>query len=96
MKIHCHSNKLFCDLGILKLFDLIKLRISILMFKANNELLPDNLQQFFNVKYTILHVTCQSNQLKHVQAVYARTSLKAKCTYVYSVKLSVHMCMMLN
>ena len=62
----CHSNKLFCDIGILKSFDLIKLRISMIMFKANNELLPGNLQQFFNVKYTILHVTRQSNKLKRV------------------------------
>ena len=30
-------------MGILKLFDLIKLRISMVMFKANNELLPGNL-----------------------------------------------------
>ena len=84
MRIHCHSNKLFCDLGILKLFDLIKLRISRIMFKTNNELLPGNLQQFFNVKYTMLHVIRQSNKLKHV---YARTTLKAKCTSVYGVKL---------
>ena len=55
-----------------------------IMLKANNELLPDNLHKFFNVKYTMLHVTHQSNKLKHV---YARTTLKAKCTYVYGVKL---------
>ena len=61
-----HSNTLFCDLGILKLFDLMKLRISIITFKANNELLPDNLKQFVNVKYAILYVTCQSNKLKHI------------------------------
>ena len=64
----CHFNKLFCDLGILKLFDFIKLRISMIMFKANNELLPGNLQQFFNVEYTILRVPCQSSKLKHVYA----------------------------
>ena len=55
-----------------------------IMFKANNELLLGNLQQFFNVKYTMLHVTCQSSKLKHV---YARTTLKAKCISVYGVKL---------
>ena len=55
-----------------------------IMFKANNELLPDNLKKFFNVKYTMFHVTRQSNKLKHV---YARTTLKAKCTSVYGVKL---------
>ena len=54
------------------------------MFKANNELLSGNRQQFFNVKYTMLHVTRQSNKLKHV---YARTTLKAKCISVYDVKL---------
>ena len=75
---------LFCDLGILELFDLIKLRIYVIMFKVNNELLPDNLKHFFNVKYTMLHVTRQSNKLKHV---YARKTLKAQCTCVYGVKV---------
>ena len=55
----CHSNKLFCDLGILKLFDLMKLTISMIMFKDNNELLPNNLQQFFNVKYIII-IACNT------------------------------------
>ena len=54
------------------------------MFKANNELLAHNLQQLFNVIYTILYVTRQSNKLRHV---YARTTLKDKCIYVYGVKL---------
>ena len=42
------------------------------------------LQQFLNVKYAILYVTRQSNKLKHV---YAQTTLKAKCIFVYGVKL---------
>ena len=80
----CHSNTPFCDLGLLKLFDLIKLGSCIIMFKANNELLPDNLQKIVNVKYAILYVTHQRNKLKHV---YARTTLKAKCISVYLGKL---------
>lgn len=79
-----HTNTLFYDLRILKLYDLIKLNISIVMFKANNKLLPDNLQFFFNAKYTTPYVTRQRNKLKHV---YARTTLKAKCISVYGIKL---------
>ena len=48
------------------LFDIIKLRIAMIIFKANNEVLPGNFKQLFNVKYTMLHVACQSNKLKHV------------------------------
>ena len=71
----CHTNRLFCDLGILKLPDIIKLRVSIVMFKAKNKLLPHNLQQFFATKYDSKHVTRQSKQMKDE---YART-LKSMC-----------------
>ena len=75
----CHTNRLFCDLGILKLPDIIKFRISIVMFKAKNTLLPHNLQQFFATKYDSMHVARQSKQIKYE---YART-LKSMCIFVY-------------
>ena len=56
----CHSNTLFYDLVILRLFDLIKLCLKPSMNCC--------LQQFLNVKYAILYVTRQSNKLKHVYA----------------------------
>ena len=80
----CYTNRLFCYLGIPKLPDIIKLRISIVMFKATNKLLPHNLQQFFATKYDSMHVTRQSKQMKYE---YARTTLKSICISVYGVKL---------
>ena len=80
----CHTNRLFCDLGILKLPDIIKLRISIVMFKAKNKLLSHNLQQFFATKYDSMHVTRQSKQMKYE---YARIALKSMCISVHGVIL---------
>ena len=63
---------------------MLKLRISIVMFKAKNKLLPHNLQQFFATKYDSMHVTHQSKQIKYE---YARTTLKSMYISVYEVKL---------
>ena len=40
-----HTNHLFKQLGILKFVDLVKLKTSIIMFKAYHKALPDSLQK---------------------------------------------------
>ena len=61
----CYTNILICYLGILKLPDITKLRISIVMFKAKNKLFPHSLQQFFATKYDSMHVTRQRKKIKY-------------------------------
>ena len=41
-----HTNPLFKQLGILKFMDLVKLKTSIIMFKAYHNKLPDSLQKY--------------------------------------------------
>ena len=51
------TNPLFKQFGILKFVDLVKCKISIIMFKAYHNVLPDSLQFFFLIymyKYMIL------------------------------------------
>ena len=52
-KVHFreHTNPLFKKLKILKLNDLIKLRTSMLMYKASNKNLPENLQSMFKNEF---------------------------------------------
>ena len=59
------------------------------MFKVNNELLPDNLEQLFNVKVTILHVTRQSNDIKCISLKSINCINKLLCNINYLV---VYMC----
>ena len=43
-----HTSKIFYNLCILKVPDIVKLRIDIIMFKAYQNLLPTFVQQFFS------------------------------------------------
>ena len=79
-----HSNGLFNELGILKLFDMIDLMRAIIVYKANKRMLPINIQRWFNVDQGLYYNTRQFNNLRHR---YTRTSLKAKYVSVYGVKL---------
>ena len=42
-----HTSRLFYDLRILKVPDIVKLRIGIIVFKAYHNQLPTYVQQFF-------------------------------------------------
>ena len=80
-----HTNPLFKKLKILKLNDLIKLRTAIVMYKANNNILPKNLQSLFIDNNTI-HI--YNLRKKHeYYTKYVRTRQKQMCLSIHGVKL---------
>ena len=52
-----HTNKLFFDLHILKLIDLVKLKSSMIIYKAKKKLLPKNQQSLFKISPDSRHYT---------------------------------------
>jgi len=50
----------FYELGILKLPDTIKLRISVVKYKAQNKMLPYNRQECFAFNHDTMHLTRHS------------------------------------
>ena len=79
-----HSNVLFKELRILKLFDSIELKTAMLMYKANKKMLPLNIQRLFSVDEVTYYNT---RQLTNMKQVYIRTTLKSKCISICGVKL---------
>ena len=59
-----HSNGLFNELGILKLFDMIDLMAAVIVYKAK-QILPRNIQRWFNVDQGLYYNTRQFNNLRH-------------------------------
>ena len=79
-----HTLELFYKLGILKLFDLLELKICTLRYKAKYSMLPKHLQVLFKFgseqKYNMRKVTkCKIN--------FARTNIKAMNISIKGVKL---------
>ena len=83
-----HTNGLFCELHILKLYDLVKVKIAVIIYKANKNLLPNNLQLLFNKGSDKTHET---RQTKNLRQVFARTTLKARCISIISVQSCMQM-----
>ena len=69
---------------MLKLFDIIELKTAMIMYKANNKMLPLNIQRLFSVDEVTYYNT---RQLKNMKQVYIRTTLKSKCISICGVKL---------
>ena len=59
MDYRYHSNVLFKELRILKLFDSIELKTAMLMYKANKQMLPLNIQRLFSVDEVTYYNTRQ-------------------------------------
>ena len=79
-----HSNVLFKELRILKLFDSIESNTAMLIYKANTFFLPLNIQRLFSVDEVTYYNT---RQLTNMKQVYIRTTLKSKCISIGGVKL---------
>jgi hypothetical protein len=79
-----HTNELFCDLHVLKLTDLVKVKSSMIIYNANKRLLPNNLQALFKISSDSNHDTRQSNNIRQV---FARTTLKSQCISIHGIKL---------
>ena len=78
-----HTTPLFYKMHALKLFDLIKLKTAVVMFKAYNTMLPVNLQKLF-VRVKPIRRTRHVNMFERK---YIRTELKSMSLSNYGVKL---------
>ena len=76
-----HISCLFSELGFLKVPDIVEIRTALIMYKANNNLLPVNIQKLLTL-YKSVYVTRQSQTFKQN---YARTNLKRMCIPVKGV-----------
>ena len=79
-----HTNELFVDLKLLKLSDLIDLKIAIIVFKVKQKVLPPNIMNYSKM------IKKDSYQTRHTQdfkQVYTRTTHKSMNISIYGVKL---------
>ena len=51
-KYNDHTSKLFCNLNILTIFQLVKLQTCIMMYKAFRNKLPQNIQSYFTKSFS--------------------------------------------
>ena len=80
-----HTDVIFQDLKFLKFYDLVKLKICEVMYRAFNKTLPVNLNNIF----TVCEPSCLFNMRKKKDFVhkYTRTNLKAMSVSVVGAKL---------
>ena len=80
-----HPDVIFQDLKNLKFYDLVKLKICEVMYRAFNKTLPVNLNDIF----TVCQPNCLFNMRKQTDFVhkYTRTNLKAMSVSVVGAKL---------
>ena len=82
---YAHTSNLFYNLKLLKFNDMVKLKTSLIMFKAMKAQLPGNLQNKFELTNSECYTLRSYNKFK---VKFARTTtLKHKCISVYGVKL---------
>ena len=79
-----HTLPLFIKYNLLKFVDIVKFKILLLMYKAKEGSLPDNLQMFFKIKTSDTISTRQDGKF---YVAYARTKIKANCISICGVKL---------
>ena len=79
-----HTNCIFYNLRILKLYDLVKLRTSVIMYQARNNTLPVSIQHIFTRYEGKLLNTRQ--QIDFVDT-FARTNVRAMSMRIVGVKL---------
>ena len=73
-----YTSFLFSELRILKVPDIVEIRTAVILYNANNNLLPVNIQKL----YKSVYVTRQSPTFKQN---YAHTNLKRMCISVKGV-----------
>ena len=79
-----HTNNLFIKLGLLKFYDLVNYKVAIVMYKANKNSLPYNVQSRFNINFNNKYTLGDANKFKVVRV---RTILKSFCISIYGVTL---------
>ena len=82
---NAHSSFLFYNFRCLKLLDLVKFCVNNVMYKAYNNLLPDNLQCQFTKALSVHKYN--TRQHKNLYQKYVRTDLKYKTVTIGGVNL---------
>ena len=85
-KILEHTNSLFIELNILKVFDLIEFKTVVIVFKARHKILPTKVQNNFTFNTDQFYNT-RSRQKVDFVALRARTMLKSMCVSLRGVRL---------
>ena len=70
-----HTNDLFHNSKVVKLYDLAKFKTACLMYRAKNQMLPNNIQKIFNEKS---HNGYDLRDSSHFSTQYCRTT-KNRC-----------------
>ena len=84
-KYNDHTSKLFCNLNILTIFQLVKLQTCIMMYKAFSNKLPQNIQSYFTKSFSgNEYRTRQKNCFKQK---YTRTTKRQYCLSNIGVKV---------
>ena len=80
-----HSEPLFKNLKCLKFDDIVYAKTANIMYKANNNNLPSNVQEIFMKVNTIHSYSTRQQSNLHVQAT--NTTLKQKCVSHIGTKI---------
>ena len=81
-----HTNRLFIDLNLLKLYDLIEFKTVVIVFKARYKALPIKIQNIFTFNDYQFYNT-RSRQKVDFIPLRVRTMLKSMCVSVRGVRL---------
>ena len=79
-----HTNALFVDLKLIKLSDLIDLKIAIIVFEVKQKVLPSNIINYFKM---IKKDSYKTRHTKDFKQVYTRKTHKSMNISIYGVKL---------
>ena len=79
-----HTANIFSQLKIIKFFDLVKLRICTIVYKACNRLLPPKLLELLSFETSTMYRTRNSGKLK---CKYARTNKKSMCLSICGISM---------
>ena len=82
-----HTNALFVDLKLLKLSDLIDLKIAIIVFKVKQKVLPPNIINYFKMINDKMINSYKTRHTQDFKQVYTRTTHKSMNISISGVKL---------
>ena len=89
-----HTSCLFSELRILKVPDIVEIRIAVILYNANNNLLPVNIQKLYKSVYVTRQSCTSQSMYKSVYVTrqsptfkqnYVHTNLKRMCISVKGV-----------
>jgi hypothetical protein len=80
---YAHTGVLFKNFHILKFYDLLNFKISLFMYKVNNNLMPRNVQSIFNIHGLDDYYSLRSQG--NFKTCYARTTLRSQSIAISGV-----------